>query len=80
MHHKDNEQRIVRRPDILLGKPVINGTRIPVYLIRDLVAAGLSADQIVEDYPDLTVEDVEAAMAYLESNPGNVESIVQPVP
>ena len=65
MNRDEIEHRIVRRPDILLGKPVIRGTRIPVHLIRDLVAAGLTADQIVDDYPDLSVPDVEAAMAYI---------------
>jgi uncharacterized protein (DUF433 family) len=58
------EQRIVRNPEILLGKPVIRGTRIPVYIILELVAAGLSVEQIVDDYPDLTERDVQAAIAY----------------
>jgi len=58
------EHHIVSRPDILLGKPVVRGTRIPVYLIVDLVAAGLTDEQIVDDYPDLTGADVRAAVAY----------------
>ncbi len=64
MNHDEVEPRIVSRSDILLGKPVVRGTRIPVYLIADLVAAGMTADEIVDDYPDLTVADVGAAIAY----------------
>lgn len=58
------ERHIVSRPDILLGKPVGRGTRTPVYLIIDLVAAGLTDEQIVDDYPNLTGADVRAAVAY----------------
>ena len=79
MNRDEIEHRIVRRPDILLGKPVVRGTRIPVYLIRDLVASGLTADQIVDDYPDLTMPDIEAAIAYVELSPETVESVVQPI-
>ena len=64
MQRDEIEQRIVRNPEILLGKPVIRGTRIPVYIILELVAAGLSIEQIVDDYPDLTELDVRAAVAY----------------
>jgi uncharacterized protein (DUF433 family) len=56
--------RITSDPAVLLGKPVIRGTRIPVYLIVQLVEAGYSAADIVDDYPDLSEEDVEAAVAY----------------
>lgn len=58
------ERHIVSRPDIMLGKPVVRGTRIPVYLIVDLVAAGLTDEQIVDDYPDLSEADIRAAVAY----------------
>lgn len=68
MNQSEIERRIVSRSDILLGKPVVRGTRIPVYLIEDLVAAGLTAAEIVDDYPDLTTEDVEAAIAYAASH------------
>jgi uncharacterized protein (DUF433 family) len=56
--------RITSDPAILLGKPVIRGTRIPVYLIVQLVEAGYSAAEIVDDYPLLTEEDVEAAVEF----------------
>jgi uncharacterized protein (DUF433 family) len=55
---------ITRDPAILRGKPIIRGTRVPVYLINDFVAYGISIAQIFEDYPDLSEEDVEAAVAF----------------
>jgi uncharacterized protein (DUF433 family) len=62
-HRADNE-RIVTDPAVLLGKPIVRGTRVPVWLIVELVEAGHSPEQIINDYPDLTVDDVEAAVAY----------------
>jgi len=56
--------RIEVNPTILLGKPVIAGTRIPIYLILNLLAAGYSYERIMEAYPGLTKEDIEAALAY----------------
>jgi len=58
--------RIEVNPDILLGKPVIAGTRIPVYLILNLLASGYSYECIMEAYPGLTREDITAALAYAE--------------
>jgi uncharacterized protein (DUF433 family) len=57
-------ERITCSPDVAFGKPTIRGTRIPVYLIVELVEAGYTAIEVVDDYPDLSIEDVEAAMAY----------------
>ncbi len=56
--------RIVSDPDTLHGKPRIKGTRIPVYLIVQLIAAGESIPAILEDYPSLTNEDIKAALQY----------------
>jgi len=58
--------RIEVNPDILLGKPVTAGTRIPVYLILNLLAAGYNYDRIMQAYPGLTREDIEAAISYAE--------------
>jgi len=60
-------ERITRNPEILGGKPIVRGTRVPVYLIVDWVESGHTPEEIVEDYPDLTVEDVEAALAYAKA-------------
>jgi len=55
--------RITRDPAILRGKPIIRGTRVPVYLVVDFMNNGATPPQIVEDYPDLTLEEVRAALA-----------------
>ena len=56
--------RIVIDPNILAGKPVIKGTRIPVYLIIELLANGLTPKQILKEYPELKQEDIKAALLY----------------
>lgn len=57
-------ERITIDPEICHGKPCIKGTRIPVFVILDLLAANLSVEEIIEAYPDLTVEDIKAAIEY----------------
>ncbi|MCL4541893.1 MAG: DUF433 domain-containing protein [Chloroflexi bacterium] len=59
--------RIITDPAILLGKPVVKGTRIPVSLILNLVEHGYDADCIIGAYPVLTREDIEAALEYSRS-------------
>jgi len=56
--------RITVDPDVLVGKPVIKGTRVPVYLIVELVAHGMSAKEILKEYPRLKEEDIKAALLY----------------
>jgi uncharacterized protein (DUF433 family) len=58
------QERIVVDPGILVGKPVVKGTRIPVSKILNLVAHGFTFDQIIEDYPVLTQDDIRAAILY----------------
>ncbi len=60
-------ERITTNPEVLGGKPIVRGTRVPVYLIVDWVNSGHTPDEIVDDYPDLTVEDVAAAVAYAKA-------------
>jgi uncharacterized protein (DUF433 family) len=59
--------RIVIDPKILVGKPVVKGTRIPVTLILNLLAHGYDFARIKEAYPELTDEDIKAAVAYSEA-------------
>lgn len=59
-------RRIEVNPDILAGKPVIAGTRVPVYLILNLLASGYDVDRIIQAYPSLTTEDIQAALKYTE--------------
>jgi uncharacterized protein (DUF433 family) len=56
--------RIVIDPQICSGKPVIRGTRIMVKNILGMVAGGYTAERIVQAYPELTREDVSAALEY----------------
>lgn len=60
----DWKTRIEVNPDILVGKPVIKGTRISVELILDRLADGWSMEDILASYPHLTREDVLAAIAF----------------
>jgi uncharacterized protein (DUF433 family) len=57
-------ERISRDPSVCHGKPCIRGTRIMVSVVLDNLAAGLSPHEIVAEYPPLTADDVQAAMAY----------------
>jgi uncharacterized protein (DUF433 family) len=56
--------RIVVNPKILVGKPVIKGTRIPVYLIIEFLANGMTEQEILKEYPTLKKEDIKAALLY----------------
>jgi uncharacterized protein (DUF433 family) len=60
----DWRSRIVADPNVLVGKPVIKGTRISVELVMDLLAAGYTADQIRQQYDHLTADDIHACLAY----------------
>lgn len=57
-------KRIELDPKILSGKPVIKGTRIPVYLVVELMASGMSEAEVLKEYPSLSREDVRAALKY----------------
>lgn len=56
--------RIVSNPEILVGKPAIKGTRISVELILGWLANGWTFEQILESYPNITREDILAALAF----------------
>ena len=56
--------RVVVDPNILAGKPVIKGTRIPVYLIIELIATGMNIKDVLKEYPELKEDDVKAALLY----------------
>ena len=57
-------ERISIDPSVCFGKPCIRGTRIWVSLILDFLASGTSMEELLEEYPQLTLEDVLAAIAY----------------
>lgn len=64
MNDRSDADRITINPAILVGKSVIAGTRIPVYLILNLIANGYDVDQIINDYPNLTHDDVKVVLLY----------------
>ena len=57
-------ERISINPNVCFGKPCIRGTRIWVSLILDYLASGMTVEEIIEEYPHLTHEDILAAIAY----------------
>jgi uncharacterized protein (DUF433 family) len=58
------KERVVIDPLIMVGKPIIKGTRITIDAIIRRLAEGMSIKEILEDYPNLTREDVQAALEY----------------
>jgi uncharacterized protein (DUF433 family) len=60
----NTNERVTRDPAVLGGKPVIRGMRIPVSLIVGFIESGDTIDEVLDAYPALTREDVEAALAY----------------
>jgi uncharacterized protein (DUF433 family) len=57
-------QRITIDPKVMVGKPVIKGTRVPVELIVKLVANGETQEEILKDYPQLDKDDIKASLLY----------------
>ena len=55
-------------PEILMGKPVVKGTRITVELILEKIAGGESFEQVIEAHPRLTVEAIRASIAFAAEN------------
>ncbi|MDR0311771.1 MAG: DUF433 domain-containing protein [Acidobacteriota bacterium] len=58
---------ITASPDILMGKPVVAGTRISVELILERLAAGETVAQLLDENPGLTMEGIQAALAFAAS-------------
>ena len=72
---EDLSNRIVIDPEVLSGKPVIKGTRIPIYLIIELLANGITEKEILRQYPMLKKEDIKAALFYASKCLENEETI-----
>lgn len=70
------EERIVFDPNICHGQPCFKGTRIMVYLVLELLEAGIPPEKIITDYyPELTKEDIQAALRYAANLIKNEEYI-----
>ena len=57
-------ERIVVDPAILVGKPVVKGTRLAVEFVVDLLGQGWSEDEVLRNYPGLMHEDIKACLSY----------------
>jgi len=64
MRERDLQERITINPNVMVGKPVIRGTRIPVALILKMLGQGMATEEILREYPRLEKGDIEAAIAY----------------
>jgi len=64
MNERGLLRRVVVDPKIMLGKPVIKGTRLPVEIIVEKVAYGATIDDLRKDYPFLKEDDIRAALLY----------------
>lgn len=64
-------ERISINPKVMVGKPVIRGTRIPVELIVRMVAQGIPIEDILTDYPRLTTDDIRAALYFAADSVAN---------
>jgi uncharacterized protein (DUF433 family) len=58
------QQRITVDPNVLVGKPIVKGTRISVEFVIDLLARGWTTEQILKEYDHLTPDDIQACLAY----------------
>ena len=64
MTHQDLLHRVTVNPNICTGKPCIAGTRIYIAIILDGLAEGLTPEEVIDHYPQLTFDDIHAALAY----------------
>ncbi len=64
MSERELLSRITRDPNICHGKPVIRGLRYPVSTLLELLASGMTPEEILQDYPDLEMDDLRAALLY----------------
>ena len=71
-------ERIDINPEIMMGKPVIRGTRITVELILHKLAEGAGERELLEDYPHLTTDDIRAAVAYGAASVAHEEVVFLP--
>ena len=73
-------ERISINPKVMVGKPVIRGTRIPVELIVRMVAQGIPFADILTEYPRLTAEDIRAALLFAADSVANEDIQLLSVP
>lgn len=70
-----NLDRIEVNPRVMMGKPVVRGTRIPVDLILRKLGEGASEDDLLDAYPRLTLEDIRATLHYAAATLAHEETV-----
>lgn len=73
MKEKKLLERIVLNQKVMVGKPVIRGTRLTVDFILNLMAHGATEDEILNEYKDLTIEDIHACFLFATNSLKNTE-------
>ena len=71
------QERIEINPEVMLGKPVIRGTRIAVELILRKLSEGATETELLDAYPRLTKQDIQAALAYAASSLAHEKILIQ---
>ena len=64
MANRELLERITVNPDVMVGKPTIRGLRITVEQILRALAAGITTQELLEDYPEMEPEDIQAVLLY----------------
>lgn len=72
----ERQTRIEVKPGVRSGKPCIKGTRITVYDVLEYLAGGMRDTDIVAGFPDLTLDDIRACLAFAASREGRLASSV----
>ena len=75
LHHMDWKSRITIDPEKRGGKPCIRGLRMTVYDVLEYLASGMSEEDILKDFPDLTREDIRACLAFAADRERKLVSI-----
>jgi uncharacterized protein (DUF433 family) len=57
-------ERITTNPNVCFGKPTVRNLRYPVEMLLDLLAAGMTTEEILDDYPDLEAADISACLLF----------------
>jgi uncharacterized protein (DUF433 family) len=73
MTEKQMLERIAMNPNVMVGKPVIKGTRLTVEYILGLLAQGASREEIIAEYQGLTVEDIQACLFFATKSLENID-------
>jgi uncharacterized protein (DUF433 family) len=73
----DYRKYITIEPDKMGGKPCIRGMRMTVYDVLDYLASGMTVDEILSDFPDLTREDIQAVLAFAADRERKLVSTIE---